>query len=82
MDPASRVLLYVGATFCIIAIAFAGAVIFIPEFNTDKAFLVGTILGSLTTMAGIILGTSKAKQIGDQIRRNNGGSGGSGDSEK
>ena len=61
VTTADRVLLYVGGTICILAIVFGIGALFLPDFRGSGALIVGTILGALTTMASIIVGTSAAR---------------------
>lgn len=76
MTTADRVLLYVGGTICVLAIIFGVGALFLPDFRGGGAVIVGTILGALTTMASIIVGTSAARAFNKKNGQNGGTNGG------
>ena len=75
MTTADKVLLYVGATLCALAIVFGAGALFLPDFRVGGAAIVGTILGALTAMASVIVGTSAARAYTKKNGGENGGGG-------
>lgn len=69
---ATKVLLFVGVTLCVLAVIFALGAIFVPDFRDDGTLIAGTILGALVTMGTTIAATFAAQAYNKKNGNNNG----------
>ena len=68
----AKILFMLAAVFCFLLLIFAIAAVFLPEFRTSGATIVGVLLGALTTFASVILGGIVAEKA--RTGRDKGGS--------
>ena len=72
MPTENKVLGWIVLTICILGVVFGVAAIFLPDFRDNGAFIVGTILGALASLASIMVGTEAARRY---TNRNGGANG-------